>query len=161
MGADNQVYETVVFTIPSLPPSMNSLYNIFFKLRRVELKPEARIWKSRMKEYVPVKVKPPKDVLISIDAVYYGDWWFKNGNLRRVDGPNLEKLLFDMICEKLGVDDSSVFSWSGIKRPDKFPDKSSDKSIDKSSDKSTGVDKSTLREKSGIEVTVKWIKPVK
>lgn len=108
MNESGEQIQTCSFTIPSLPPSSNSLYNIMFHLRRVELKPEARLWKSNAKEYVPKWSVEQTDKL-SINFLFYGSWYSKEGRLLKKDVTNREKLCLDAIAEKQGWDDSQVF----------------------------------------------------
>ena len=96
------------FTIPSLPPSSNSLYNVLFRLRRVELKPEARLWKSRAKEFTP-PFKVGASDWVDVSIILSGNWLSKEGKIRKVDVTNREKLILDAICEKQGWDDSQVW----------------------------------------------------
>lgn len=99
---------SIQFTLPSLPPSSNSLYNVLFALRKVELKPEARLWKSRAKEYVP-KWQVNEGDKLSITFLFFGRWYSAEGKLLKKDVTNREKLCLDAIAEKQGWDDSQVF----------------------------------------------------
>lgn len=95
------------FRIPQVPPSMNSLYNVMFALRRVEMKPDVRRYKSAMKMYVP-PYKKKEDVTMQLTLNFHMPMFFKNGNLRKIDESNLTKLIKDLICEKIGFDDCWV-----------------------------------------------------
>lgn len=97
----------VHFTLPSLPLSHNSLYQIIFSQRRVELKDECRRWKSEMKQYVP-RFVISEGSSIEITAAFYYPFHYKNGRPRRFDSANLLKLLIDTIAEKCGFDDSLI-----------------------------------------------------
>lgn len=101
---------SITFTLPSLPPSVNSLYQIIYSQRRVELKPEYRRWKSEMKQYVP-RFEVGEGVELRIDFEFH----FNHGK-RRFDAANLIKLAIDCICEKVGVNDRIVRhgSWYSI-----------------------------------------------
>lgn len=101
----------ISFTIPSLPPSINSLYNVLFSLRKVELKPEARLWKSRAKEYIP-KHEIGEQERVSISFLFYANWLSKDGKILKKDVTNREKLVLDAISEKCGWDDSQVWARS-------------------------------------------------
>ena len=104
----------IKFTIPSIPKSINSMYQINYGQRHIYLSNDARIWKSQSKIYVP-KFEIEDGSHIGISAVYHMNCFFKNGKVRKVDGPNLDKLLLDTISEKIGLDDSLVFFWCGKK----------------------------------------------
>lgn len=104
-----------VFTIPSLPPSVNALYQIIYSQRRVELKPECRRWKSESKEYVP-RIQVREGLLLSVDATFYYRLNYANGKPRVFDAANLLKILIDCIAEKCGFNDCLVRhgSWTSI-----------------------------------------------
>ena len=103
------------FTIPSLPPSMNSLYQIIYSQRKVELKPEARRWKSSSKEHVP-RFHPREGRLVAVDATFYYSFHYANGKPRVFDAANLLKLMIDCIAEKCGFNDCLIRhgSWSSV-----------------------------------------------
>lgn len=107
------------FTIPSLPPSVNALYQIIYAQRRVELKPEARRWKSESKKYI-VGFRPREGSLIAVDATFHYRFLTANGNQRVFDAANLLKLLIDCIAEKCGFNDCLVRhgSWSSVDSSD-------------------------------------------
>ena len=94
---------------------MNSLYNVMFAMKRVEMKPEVRLYKNNMKMYVPgwgVQVGEK----VSLDLEIVDNWHFKNGNFRKLDIQNLGKVVIDLIAEKQGWDDSQVWEFSANKR---------------------------------------------
>jgi len=103
------------FTIPSLPPSVNALYQIIYSQKRVELHPEARRWKSSAKEHVP-RFSPSVGSLVAVDATFYYRFHYNNGKPRVFDAANLLKLLIDCVAEKCGFNDCLVRhgSWSSI-----------------------------------------------
>lgn len=111
----------ITFTIPSLPPSINALYDIDYRRRRVELKPAARQWKSSSKEYV-LRFTIAEDSMLAIDFVFHYSYYNGRGNLRIFDSANLTKLAIDCICEKLGVNDCRVKSgsWSSVDSEKEF-----------------------------------------
>lgn len=105
------------FILPRVPPSMNSIYNVLFGLRKIELKPECRLYKTNMKMYVPsLNVKKEDKVYIKISV--YMNTLFKNGNLRKIDVHNLTKILIDLISEKQGWDDSQLWELNLSKKHD-------------------------------------------
>ena len=98
------------FKLPELPPSVNSLYNVIFSLKRVELKPEVMMWKSKMKMYVPAwkpeKVGESGFLYFKMDVC--ANLYHKNMNVRKFDVMNMEKVCVDMVCEKIGIDDKFI-----------------------------------------------------
>jgi hypothetical protein len=107
------------FTIPSLPPSVNALYQIIYSQKRVELHPEARRWKSSAKEHV-VRFTPRQGALVAVDVTFHYRFYYQNGKPRVFDAANLLKLLIDCVAEKCGFNDCLVRhgSWSSVDSPD-------------------------------------------
>lgn len=99
----------IEFRLPVVPPSMNSLYNVVFALKRVELKSDVRRYKSDMKVYVP-PFEVGKNQPVAMDIYVVQDWFFKNGNMKKQDIQNMVKVIVDLIAEKQGWDDSQVTS---------------------------------------------------
>ena len=97
----------LIFSLPSLPPSMNAIYSIIYSQRRIELKPEVRLWKSKAKGFIPPWAMGEHEEL-ELELNLHSNWIYKNGKARRLDLQNLLKVLIDAICEKWGVDDLRV-----------------------------------------------------
>lgn len=100
----------IKFSIPISPVSCNSLYNVMFHLKRVELKPEIRLWKTQVKQYVPAWNSEGRTDNLYFNAEFHTQTLFKNGKLRKLDLQNLEKALIDAVCEKLGIGDEFIFA---------------------------------------------------
>lgn len=96
------------FSIPLSPVSCNSLYNVMFAMRKIELKPEIRLWKTQVKQYVP-PWKTGESGNLYFNADIYTETLYKNGKLRKLDLQNMEKALIDAVCEKLGIGDEFIF----------------------------------------------------
>lgn len=101
--------EHSVFKIPSIPPSVNSLYNIIFSLKKVSLKPEVSLWKSKSKMFIP-DWKWDGVSHLYFNADIYMNSYYKNGKLKKHDLQNLEKCLIDTVFEKLGIPDENIFA---------------------------------------------------
>ena len=97
------------FTIPSCPPSVNSNYNIIFSLKRVEMKPECRLWQSKAITYMPT-FKPIQTLpgLLRAEVTFYYPMYSKEGKLKKKDASNMLKLLIDAISNRYGIDDKFV-----------------------------------------------------
>lgn len=104
------------FTIPSLPPSVNSLHQIIYSQRRVELKPEVRRWRTAAKEYVPRCRWRSQSSIIRVDTVFYYRMFTSEGKLKEFDTQNVLKPLIDLIAEKQGWNDkrAKAGSWNTI-----------------------------------------------
>ena len=102
--------------LPLKPPSMNSVYQILYHLRRVEMKPEVRQFKTQVKLYLPPPPNIPADLLLAISLTYHDVWMTKEGKVRKLDLSNLEKVLLDAVCEHVGVDDSHIFKKESLKQ---------------------------------------------
>jgi Holliday junction resolvase RusA-like endonuclease len=109
------------FLIPSLPGSMNSLYNVIFSMKRIEMKPEARLWKTQAKGYIPPWKPTKENPFMGIDCKFMFNVYFKNGKVRKIDTQNMMKLVIDAVSEKIGVDDAyfKAGSWSTEHNTDK------------------------------------------
>ena len=114
MKHDGQVsvINEVRFTIPLAFPSVNSLHQIIYSQRRVELKPEVRKWKNEAKGHVPRFVLRSQSSLLRADIVFHYPFHYANGKLREFDTHNAVKPLLDVIAEKLGFNDKRVKSGS-------------------------------------------------
>lgn len=103
------------FTLPELPASMNALYQIIYSQKRVEMKPEVRLWRNRMKDYIPPWTIG-EDVLLWIGLEFWGNWYTKKGEVRKVDLSNMVKVTQDVIAEKLKFDDSRIFEQRWLRK---------------------------------------------
>lgn len=105
----------ITFTLPFPPATVNSLYNVIFSQRRVELKPECRAWKSRAKGQVP-HLDYESGCLFHIHCIFHYPFKHENGKLRKFDSHNMLKLLIDAVSEQMGFDDSRVKSggWQSV-----------------------------------------------
>ena len=99
------------FKIPALPPSMNQIYKINYKTKSVYLDESVRDFKKIAVLYIPpLQFKPNKK--LKVDVEYHGQFLNKgDGEIKRRDGQNLDKVLYDVMFEKFGIDDK--FAWSG------------------------------------------------
>jgi len=95
------------FSLPLLPPSMNSMYLINHNQRRVSLSDEALLWRTRVMPCVlPCRLDFPA---YKLTLTYQSPrWLIKNGDLRRADVSNMDKLTIDTLCGKWGIDDSRL-----------------------------------------------------
>jgi hypothetical protein len=101
---------SVTFTCPGLPGSLNVLYELNRPdsgLPRKRLKPEWTLWVSRMMPFVPRFSIQPNSIL-RVDRCYYLPWFYKNGKWRKVDVVNMDALLFNLVTRKIGLDDMLV-----------------------------------------------------
>lgn len=108
-----EMLSRIRFTLPSMPVSVNSLYNVIFSEHRVVLKPEARRWKTSAKEAMPPWPHTP-GAPVRIDAHFEYKRFYGNGKPRVKDVSNLLKLLIDAVAERYGFNDCLVIagSWS-------------------------------------------------
>jgi len=112
--------------IPLAPISMNSLYQINYRMREVTLKSEAYTWRTRAKEFIPKSSIKWEHIRIVYTLIIHDNWYFKNGKFKKLDVQNLEKLLIDGVSQKLGFDDCGIWirdrlikyqdlKWKGIR----------------------------------------------
>jgi Holliday junction resolvase RusA-like endonuclease len=77
---------------------------------------EVRHFKMALKLACPVMKFSCPEPRLSIEIAYYSPKWIcKNSKIRKADGMNLDKAVYDAISEKIGIDDSHFFKWAGIK----------------------------------------------
>lgn len=115
------VLETKSFRIPSLPPSMNAIYQIIKHPFKVQMKPEVRAWKTQAKMMIPAMTPHEDSYLFKLEASFSYNFLFKNGAFRKFDTPNMLKVLIDSICEKVGIKDEYLKSgsWNSTHSEDK------------------------------------------
>jgi hypothetical protein len=115
-GKDSGGDRFVKFTVPSLPPTVNSLYQIIYAQRRVELRPDCLRWKSDAKRsYIP-RFQLREGRLVAVEATFYYRFTYANRKPRVFDAANLLKLLLDAIAERCGFNDMFIRygSWSSV-----------------------------------------------
>ena len=102
------------FFIPLFPPSMNRFYMMIPSRSQVLLRPEIVKWKSDAKLFIP-EFKVEGEPKLSLTLWFHSaDWFYKNGKVRRLDSPNLEKVVIDSLFERWGLDDCLIWhkeSW--------------------------------------------------
>lgn len=100
---------SVSFTLPSLPGSVNLIYGPRRTIHSQNgwgLRDEWMIWTTKMTPHVLVLPrKLARNSIVRVDRCYYYPWFTKAGEWRRVDTANMDKLLFDTIGKKTGIDD--------------------------------------------------------
>lgn len=90
---------------------MNGLYGIAARGSQIKvyLKTEGRQFKEKAKLFMP-KCGFTETGKIALEIEIHGRWFCQNGSIRRLDLPNLEKVLIDAIAEKyLDGKDERVF----------------------------------------------------
>lgn len=97
----------LLFSLPSLPPSMNRLYLINHNQRRVQLSDEALLWRTRVTPSIlPCRLGFSE---YKLTLIYQSPrWLLKEGGLRKMDLTNLDKLCIDTLCAKWQFDDSRL-----------------------------------------------------
>ena len=98
------------FKIPALPPSINQMYKINYRTKQCYLDESVRKFKRDAIIFIP-PVIIDTGIKLRLEVEYHGKFHNKNGTIKRRDGQNLDKCLYDVIFEKLGIDDKHA--WSG------------------------------------------------
>lgn len=106
-GGDNGDEGRLRFSLPSFPPSINRLYVVNHNQRRVFLSDEALLWKTRMTPNIlPCRLRFD---YYKLTLLYQSPRWLvANGDLRKMDLTNLDKLCIDTLCAKWLFDDSRL-----------------------------------------------------
>lgn len=98
---------SVTFQLPSLPGSVNEIFELNRPdsgLPRRRLKVEWAIWATKMMPHIlPFRIEPMS--IVRVDRWYHYPWFYKNGKWRVADVANMDKLLFDTLAKKLGIND--------------------------------------------------------
>ena len=103
--------QLAVFDMKCKCPSYNIAFKINHRTKKVYLSKVAHDFKRDLKMATPhLDMKKVKYLLFNIDVMQ--DWFYKNGKLKRQDVQNMDKLIIDAVCDKLGVDDSIVIQSS-------------------------------------------------
>lgn len=98
----------ITFELPRLPPSVNSIYNVIYNQRRIELKPEVWRWQTEARAYIP-RAEWGDDTFFKIQLDYHSAKWFTGKDkLRRIDATNLEKMVIDTMFKKWDIDDCRI-----------------------------------------------------
>lgn len=98
-----------------LPPSINQVYKIAYKARHTYKSDVAKKFEYQCKLFVPVNNEFKEQEKLRTYIELHGSWYFKNGNMRRKDLQNMDKVLVDAIFDKLGIDDSQIWDHHLIK----------------------------------------------
>jgi Holliday junction resolvase RusA-like endonuclease len=104
------------FKVPFLPPSINALYGYNYARRQRYLTEQGRHYKNALKIACPPMKFSGEHPFIDIFVEYHSPKWIcKNKKVRKADGMNLDKCIYDAISERIGVDDAFFFIWGGKK----------------------------------------------
>ena len=95
--------------IPLEAPSMNSLLYVLWHQKRLETRPEVRMFRSMFKSYLP-KWTLASTGPYSLSLAFHEPWYTRDGFPKRKDVPNLLKACVDAIAERYGFDDALVWS---------------------------------------------------
>ena len=106
--ADEDTGTILTAWVPLQAPSMNTLLSIIWSQRRIETKPEVRLFRSHFKSYLPKWcLASTGPYALSLD--FHQPWYYKNGYPKKQDVPNLLKSCIDALCERYGFDDSLLW----------------------------------------------------
>lgn len=96
------------------------MYKINYRTKRCYLDESVRAFKRIAVPFIPpIKTDDTNKLKVSVE--YHGKFLNKDGTIKRKDGQNLDKALYDIIFEKIGVDDKVV--WEGSFKKIHDPDK--------------------------------------
>lgn len=105
---------SIRFEVPMLPPSENKMYSWDPMKKRPYKTKECSNFKSNFQMFCPpIQFKEGERIVVAVE--YYGDWYYKNGKVRKKDGQNLQKAVYDALFEKIGIDDCHLWMWCGKK----------------------------------------------
>lgn len=112
---------SVEFIIPSLPPSVNKMYQILFRERRVIMHRDVVKWKTDSKLFIKKLPALEESFIFYVQADFEYNFFYKNGKIKKFDTQNLLKVLIDAIAEKNGMCDSlfKFGSWESYHNPER------------------------------------------
>ena len=97
------------FRIEGKCPSYNMSFKINHNTKSVYLTKTAHDFKRNVKMNTP-RFKVNQDGFLLIHIQVMQNWYYKNGNLKKQDVQNMDKLYIDALCDGIGIDDSHVQS---------------------------------------------------
>jgi len=111
------------FTLHLKCPSVNSLYEVNYRLREISLKSIVKAFKYKVKTLTP-RLDVPPDKELSLYIEYHSSGWYnKDGSIKNKDIQNIDKALIDAISEKIGIRDSGFFKVVRVKKVTSDKDK--------------------------------------
>lgn len=90
-------------------PSMNSIYQVNHRQRSVYMHPQVRVFKTQFKLQLPKCELDLVDKKLQLKLNFLGNWYFKNGKMRKLDLQNLEKVVIDALAERLDFGDEYIW----------------------------------------------------
>lgn len=103
-----QTVNSVSFCLPSMPISVNQLYEVWWQTREVKKTRDYRTWATEAKGHMPPFKLRSKTSLICVNAMFFYNFYRSNGGFRKFDTHNLMKALIDTIASRYGFDDERV-----------------------------------------------------
>lgn len=113
------------FDIPGMPPSINALYQYDRQTHEWLIRREAINWRILAVPYMPRPTHDYKGCKLRFYMEVHRDWFFRNGNMLKLDLSNLEKFVHDTVARQLKFDDLAIWEktsrkiqnmdWVGIK----------------------------------------------
>lgn len=109
------------FMIPAIPPSVNHMVKPNFRTKTMYLDESVRSFKRIAFPCIPPLVQVKEGSHLTLSVEYHAKFYNNDGTIKRKDGQNLDKCLYDIIFAKWGLDDSMVFKgyWEKIHDPEK------------------------------------------
>lgn len=103
------------FAIPGSPPSINALYQYNRHTNEWIIRREAIEWRILAIPYIPNGVEDYSGKKLKFYMEVHRNWYFKNGNMLKLDLSNLEKFVHDTVARQLKFDDLAIWEKSSIK----------------------------------------------
>jgi Holliday junction resolvase RusA-like endonuclease len=111
--------------IPTLPPSANSIYapvSVGPTLSKrgfntITMTKEARVWIEHATLFLP-PMRLDDTLRYRMELSYHANWYTKQGEIRKKDVRNYEKLVCDTVCRRYLLDDKLVWESLVVKVQD-------------------------------------------
>lgn len=108
--------QVLSFAVPSLPPSVNHIYETGRHGKRI-LTPECHAFRLQVKQAIHGFNWRPTGQLIGINFYQSPHWITKRRTIRPMDADNRAKALYDAIEGATGVNDSRLWEYHSYKIP--------------------------------------------
>ena len=107
------------FTIPFIPPSINTAYRVSYQKKRYHLSNEVYKFRRDAFFFIPKMEVGISEVKQAFEMDVYDNWYYKNGLFRKLDVQNLAKVTIDTVYKKWQEGDEGIWKLVLTKIQDK------------------------------------------
>jgi Holliday junction resolvase RusA-like endonuclease len=112
----SNVLKVLDIKIPTLPPSANAIYapvtvgstSSRRGFNTITMRKEAITWIQQASLFLP-PLRLDDSVTYRMEIEYHANWYTKQGEVKKKDVRNYEKLVCDTVCRRYSIDDKLVW----------------------------------------------------